>query len=248
MSLNQARISWLCYRYHVESNHEGFRDAENLLETSVNLTNAHELLRKAASAQKIMQGLVEKSDLRQQNELDGYAYGLQKKLKAANRDIRDVVAHRCKAWTSDPTDREHFVKNLQEAYEKFGLDKELRAKVMLAYHKDEKTVYFISNNEKAAQAKGKKRGKRSRPNDKWEQTVLVRIHEDEPLDVVKLHPLERQQPDEKAPHVFNADAPEFIFEPDALKNARDTAHKCVLDILSSPDTGSLRSSPCTSPR
>ena len=82
------------------------------------------------------------------------------------------------------------------------------------------------------------------------------IHEDEPLDVVKLHPLERQQPDEKAPldipaipeFIFNADAPEFIFEPDALKNARDTAHKCVLDILSSPDTGSLRSSPCTSPR
>ena len=62
-----------------------------------------------------------------------------------------------------------------------------------------KQFLFISNNEKAAQAKGKKRGKRSRPNDKYEHTVLVMIHEDEPLDVVKLHPLERQQPDEKAP-------------------------------------------------
>jgi len=128
----------------------------------VNLTNAHELLLKAASAQKIIQGLVEKCDLRQQTELDGYAYGTQKKLKAANRDIRDVVAHRCQAWTKDPTDRDEFVKNLQEAYEKFELDKELRAQLMLAYHKDGKAAVFSSNNEKVAKAKGKKRGKRSR--------------------------------------------------------------------------------------
>ena len=91
-SLKLASGSWHCELYQMQKMSELFDKAETLLETSVDLTNAQELFLKAAEAQQIIQGLEEKCDLRKQIELDGtYTYEIEKKLKAANRDIRDVV-------------------------------------------------------------------------------------------------------------------------------------------------------------
>ena len=61
--------------------------------------------------------------------------GKKKALKKAAQDIRDVVVLRCRALCKDPKDRDGFLEQAARAYGS-ELDKEVRAQLLLAYHKD----------------------------------------------------------------------------------------------------------------
>jgi hypothetical protein len=241
-SLKLASVSWHCELYQMQGMSELFDKAETLLETSVDLTDARELFLKAAEAQQIIQGLEEKCAMRLQTEPEGtYAMGSLKKLKEANRDIRDVIAHRNQAYTDDPTDRDLYLKHFRQAFDTSSYTSDLHSQLLLAYHKAQESAVFISNNDKAAiNRDGKKRKRRERLQNL--EHLLERIPEED--EVVELPP----------PFPLNADAPEFKPEfpqmGDINTQSRNVAHQCIrgLGILSPVGTGSLTSSPCTSPR
>ena len=59
----------------------------------------------------------------------------EKVVKKADRDTRDVVVLRCRALCKHPKDRNGFLQLAAQAYGR-ELDKEVRAQLLLAYHKD----------------------------------------------------------------------------------------------------------------
>ena len=59
----------------------------------------------------------------------------EKAVKKADRDVRDVVVLRCRARCTNLKDREGFLEKATEAYDG-QLDKEIRAQLLLAYHKE----------------------------------------------------------------------------------------------------------------
>ena len=61
--------------------------------------------------------------------------GAERAIKKADRDVRDIVVLRCRACCADPKDRDGFLVRATEAYEG-DMDKETRAQLLLAYHKD----------------------------------------------------------------------------------------------------------------
>ena len=87
----------------------------------------------------------------------------EKAVKKADRDVRDVVVLRCRAECEDPKDRDGFLVKATEAYNG-ELDKEVRAQLLLAYHKDptNQRCGFISNNQVAADRRGGPRPRRRR--------------------------------------------------------------------------------------
>ena len=89
---------------------------------------------------------------------------VEKAVKKADRDIRDVVVLQCRASCTDPKDRDLFLDKAKEAYKGAGveLDKEVRAQLLLAYHKDPTNQRngFISNNRVAADRRGGQRPRR----------------------------------------------------------------------------------------
>ena len=87
----------------------------------------------------------------------------EKVLKKADRDVRDVVVLRCIAFNEDPKDRDGFLALAEQAYGG-KLDKEERAALLLAYHKDKKNQKsgFVSNNQVAADRRGGPRPRRRR--------------------------------------------------------------------------------------
>ena len=87
----------------------------------------------------------------------------EKAVKKADRDVRDVVVLRCVACCEDLKDRDGFLVKATEAYNG-ELDKEVRAQLLLAYHKDptNQRCGFISNNQVAADRRGGPRPRRRR--------------------------------------------------------------------------------------
>ena len=87
----------------------------------------------------------------------------EKAVKKADRDVRDVVVLRCRARCTNLKDREGFLDKATEAYDG-QLDKEIRAQLLLAYHKDPKNKKrgFVSNNQVAAERRGGPRPRRRR--------------------------------------------------------------------------------------
>ena len=57
-------------------------------------------------------------------------------VKAAQRAVRDVIVLRCRS-VSEPRDRDAFILAAEEAFGRGGepLDRELKAVLLLAYHK-----------------------------------------------------------------------------------------------------------------
>lgn len=92
----------------------------------------------------------------------------EKAVKKADRDIRDVVVLQCRAICEDPKDRDLFLQKATEAYKGAGgeLEKEVRAQLLLAYHKDPTNQRngFTSNNQIAADRKGGPRPRRRPPS------------------------------------------------------------------------------------
>ena len=86
---------------------------------------------------------------------------VEKVVKKADRGVRDVVVLRCRAICTNPKDRELFLEKAAEAYDG-ELDKEVRAQLLLAYHKDptNKKSGFVSNNQVAANRRGGPRPRR----------------------------------------------------------------------------------------
>ncbi len=106
--------------------------------------------------------------------------GAQKAVKKVDRDVRDIVMLRCRAVCCDPKDRDDFLGRAAEAYGGGTLDKEVRAQLLLSYHKNRKNQKcgFISNNQIAADRRGgprprrrrqKATGKNNQPCDPYEQ-------------------------------------------------------------------------------
>ena len=95
----------------------------------------------------------------------------EKALKKADRDVRDVVVLRCIALNEHPQDRDGFLELAAQAHGG-ELDKEVRAQLLLAYHKDARNQKcgFVSNNQVAADRRGGPRPRRRRhsPGDKKE--------------------------------------------------------------------------------
>jgi hypothetical protein len=86
----------------------------------------------------------------------------QKAIKRADRDVRDVVVLLCRAECDDPKDREGFLQKILDAYDQ-DLDKEVRAQLLLAYHKlmkGQEECGFVSNNQIANDRRGHKRHRR----------------------------------------------------------------------------------------
>lgn len=94
-------------------------------------------------------------------------------LKIVERMVRDVVVLRCKFLCKDPKDREEFLKIAAEAYGgqlDSASHKEIRAQLLLAYHKDPNNKDgFISNNQIAAVRRGGPRPRRRRNSSKERQ-------------------------------------------------------------------------------
>ena len=87
-------------------------------------------------------------------------------LKEMERMVRDIVVLRCKSVCKNRKDRDEFLEVAHIAYEG-KLDttsyKEIRAQLLLAYHKDPKNQDgFVSNNQVAAQRRGYPRPRRRR--------------------------------------------------------------------------------------
>ena len=84
-------------------------------------------------------------------------------VKRASRDARDVVIHRCRANCEDRKNRIEFLARIEVAY-KGKVDKELRAQLLLAYHKDtwNQKCGFDSNNHLATVRRGRPRNRRQR--------------------------------------------------------------------------------------
>ena len=89
----------------------------------------------------------------------GTAAALQS-IKAAERDIRDLVVLLCRAVCIDPSDRAEFDRNVTRAYDD-NLEQEMRAQLLLAYHKLSSTLPggFSSKNRMASDHR---RGPRTR--------------------------------------------------------------------------------------
>ena len=66
---------------------------------------------------------------------DMLSFEADKIVKKADRAVRDVVVLRLLACCDDPRDRDGFMEKATEAYDN-DLDKEVRAQLFLAYHKD----------------------------------------------------------------------------------------------------------------
>lgn len=102
--------------------------------------------------------------------LEGCPPGAEKAIKNADRDVRDIVALRCRACCADPKDRDAFLVKAGEAYEG-DLDKEVRAQLLLSAKKLH--FGFVSNNQVAAERRGGPRPPRRRhaaSSDKKEDT------------------------------------------------------------------------------
>ena len=110
------------------------------------------LARGAADAQRLVH-----------RTLSRCAASAEKAIKKADRDVRDIVVLRCRACCADPKDRDGFLVKATEAYEG-DLDKEVRAQLLLAYHKDPTNQQngFVSNNQVAADRRGGPRLRRRR--------------------------------------------------------------------------------------
>ena len=90
-----------------------------------------------------------------------------KKLKEADRNLKDIVVHRVMAVHKDPKDRDSFLIELGAAYEGI-LDNETLASLLLTYHKMQVNNQvllkngFKSNNQVAKERRGYKRPRRRR--------------------------------------------------------------------------------------
>ncbi len=96
---------------------------------------AMELLQ--ADTDPLAQGAVQAQQLLHQVLLTSPA-GAQKAMKKADRDARDIVMLRCRAVCCDPNDRDEYLGRAAAAYGGGELDKEVRSKLLLSYHKDHK--------------------------------------------------------------------------------------------------------------
>lgn len=125
------------------------------------LQRAMELLQ--ADTDPLAQGAAQAQQLVHQVLLSCPA-GAQKAVKKADRDVRDIVMLRCRAVCCDPKDRDDFLGRAAEAYGGGELDKEVRAQLLLSYHKDRKNQKcgFVSNNQIAADRRGGPRPRRRR--------------------------------------------------------------------------------------
>ena len=83
-------------------------------------------------------------------------------VKAAERAVRDVVVVRCRS-RAEPGDRGAFLEAAEEAFGR-PLDRELRAVLLLAYHKFAKNRpdSFLSNSQLATARRGRPRPRRQR--------------------------------------------------------------------------------------
>ena len=104
----------------------------------------------------------------------------EKAVKKADRDVRDVVVLRCRARCTNLKDREGFLEKATEAYDG-QLDKEIRAQLLLAYHKDPKNKErgFVSNNQVAAERRGGPRPRRRRKSKKDSESDAEEHEHDE---------------------------------------------------------------------
>ena len=93
------------------------------------------------------------------NKCDKEALGA---VKAAERAVRDVIVIRCRS-RAEPGDRGAFLEAAEEAFGR-PLDRELRAVLLLAYHKVAKNRRdtFLSNSQLATARRGRPRPRRQR--------------------------------------------------------------------------------------
>ena len=76
-----------------------------------------------------------------------------------DRMMRDEFVRECKCLCKDPKSREEFLKMAEQAYGR-QLDKELRAQLLLSYHKDPSNKDgFISNNKRHRRGKASSKEK-----------------------------------------------------------------------------------------
>ena len=98
---------------------------------------------------------------------------VRKDLKRVERMVRDVIVLRCKYMCKDSTSREEFLKVAADAYNDL-LDQpthtEIRAQLLLAYHKDPKNkTGFLSNNSLAAIRRGCPRPRRNKTSKRFKR-------------------------------------------------------------------------------
>ena len=151
--------------------------AQQILQASggdgiADLQRAMELLQ--ADTDPLAQGAAQAQQLVHQLLLNCPA-GAQRAVKKADRDMRDIVMLRCRAVCIDPKDRDDFLGRAAEAYGGGELDKEVRAQLLLSYHKDckNKKCGFVSNNQIAADRRGgpRPRHRRQKAGEKKEASA-----------------------------------------------------------------------------
>ena len=88
-----------------------------------------------------------------------------KHAEEARRDIRDALVFHCRAQAADPGDRGAFLETAERVFGR-PLDRDLRAVLLLAYHKVSKdlpiTSTFLSNTQLATARRGRPRPRRQR--------------------------------------------------------------------------------------
>ena len=153
-------VSW-AHKEAVEKKRDAIRSMEAVEEACGHaLENARRLLEGpcAKSAASALMDLAQFANSCDQRALAA--------VKAAERAVRDVVVLRC-CSQGEEKDRSAFLEAAEKAFGRDSLDRELRAKLLLAFHKIFKNQpdTFLSNTQRATQRRGgRPRPRRPRPS------------------------------------------------------------------------------------
>jgi len=154
-------VSW-AHKEVVEKKRDAIRSMEAVEEACGHaLENARRLL-EGPCAKSAASALMDLAQVAKSCDSDKDAFAT---VKAAERAVRDVVVLRC-CSQAGTADRSAFLEAAEEAFGR-PLDRELRAKLLLAFHKIFKNQpdTFLSNTQRATQRRGgRPRPRRPRPS------------------------------------------------------------------------------------